>query len=178
MYCGRRFILRRGAKWLGNFVFGLVILAALFVFLSSHFFGWRFDGVFTGSMEPTFNVGGVVVIRRVDPLAVERGDIITYKAPIEPDLIITHRVVEVINDGGSPGFRTKGDGNIAPDDFIIPQANILGKASLYIPLFGDLVKLLKTPLGFILCLIVPGALLIWGEGRKIAAIIKSKNEAF
>lgn len=175
MYPGRRFILRRGAKWLGNFVFGLVILAALFVFLSSHFFGWRFDGVFTGSMEPTFNVGGVVAIRPVDPLAVEEGDIITYKAPIEPDLIITHRVVEVINDGGSLGFRTKGDANNAPDDFIIPQGNILGKACLYVPLFGDLVKLLKTPLGFILCLIVPGALIIWCEGKKIAAIIRSKK---
>jgi len=175
MYPRRRFILRRGAKWLGNFIFGLVVLAALFVFLSSHFLGWRFDGVFTGSMEPTFNVGGVVVIRPVDPLAVEEGDIITYKAPIEPDLIVTHRVVEVINDGGSPGFRTKGDANDRADDFIIPQGNILGKASLYIPLFGHLVKLVKTPLGFILCLIVPGALIIWGEGKKIAAIIKSKK---
>lgn len=129
-------------------------------------------------MEPALNVGGVVAMQPVDPLAVEQGDIITYKVPIEPDLIITHRVVEVINDGDSLGFRTKGDANNARDDFIIPQANILGKACLYIPLFGDLVKLLKTPLGFILCLIVPGALLIWGEGKKIAAIIKSKNEAF
>ena len=170
--------MRRGGKWLGNFIFGLVILAALFVFLSSHFFGWRFDGVFTGSMEPTLNVGGVVAIRPVDPLAVEVGDITTYKAPIEPDLIVTHRVVEVINDGGSLGFRTKGDANNGLDDFIIPERNIVGNVWLYIPLFGHLVKLLKTPLGFLLCLIVPGALIIWGEGKKIAAIIKSKNEAF
>lgn len=118
------------------------------------------------------------MIRPVNPLAVEQGDIITYKAPIEPDLTITHRVVEVINDGDSLGFRTKGDANNGLDDFIIPQGNVLGKACLYIPLFGHLVKLVKTPLGFLLCLIVPGALIIWGEGKKIAAIIKPKNEAF
>jgi len=170
--------LRRGGKWLSNVIFGLVVLAALFVFLSSHFFGWRFDGVFTGSMEPTLDVGGVVAVRPVDPLAVEVGDIITYEAPIEPDLVITHRVVELINDGASLGFRTKGDANNGADDFIIPEANILGKVWLYVPLFGGLVRLVRTPLGFTLCLIVPGALIIWGEGKKIAAIIKSKNETF
>jgi len=137
-----------------------------------------FDGVFTGSMEPTLNVGGVVAIRPVDLLAVEVGDITTYKAPIEPDLIVTHRVVEVINDGGSLGFRTKGDANSNSDDFAIPQENIMGRSCLYIRLFGHLAKFVKTLLGFILCLIVPGALIIWGEGKEIAAIIKSKNEAF
>jgi len=57
----------------------------------------------------------------------------------------------------------------------LPQGNVLGKAWLYIPLFGHVGKLVKTPLGFILCLIVPGALIIWGEGKKIAAIIRSKK---
>lgn len=116
------------------------------------------------------------MIRPVDLMNVRTGDIITYKAPIEPDLTITHRVVEVTKEAASLGFRTKGDANKATDAFVIPSENALGKVWLYVPLFGHFVGFVKTPFGFVLCLAVPGALIIWSECRKIISIVRLEAE--
>lgn len=65
--------------------------------------------VLTASMSPVIPAGSVVVVRPVDPSAIEVGDVITYRIPVQDRRIVTHRVVEVTGDRGSPTIRTKGD---------------------------------------------------------------------
>lgn len=152
----------------GYLLAAALVVAFLFILISSSFLGWRFDAVLTGSMSPTFKVGGMVVILPVDPLTVEVGDVVTYK--VQRDLLVTHRVVEVIGDGSSLGFKTKGDGVEKEDGYIVPSQNVVGKVWFYVPLFGLFAEFVKSPIGLALCLILPGALLIWGEYRRVIAI--------
>ena len=170
-----RFSLSKGAGWLASILLGVVSLGCVFVFLSSHFLGWRFDAVTTGSMEPTFKVGGLVVVRTVDATSIERGAIITYEPPAGPAVLITHRVVEIMGQGGSISFRIKGDANDAPDPLIIPSENVRGEVWLYVPWLGHFVTFARSPLGFILCMAIPAALIVWGEGKKLFSIIRSAS---
>ena len=39
--------------------------------------GFQFYTVLSGSMEPTLNVGGVIIVEKVDPMTLQEGDIIT-----------------------------------------------------------------------------------------------------
>ena len=168
--------LPKGAGWLANILLGAVSLGCVFVFLSSHLLGWRFDAVTTGSMEPTFKVGGMVVVRSIDATSIERGAVITYQPPTEPAMLITHRVVEIVKQGGSISFRTKGDANDTPDPLVIPSENVRGEVWLYIPWLGHFVTFAKSPLGFILCMAIPAALIVWGEGKKLLSIVRSASE--
>ncbi len=73
-------------------------------------FGWGVVRVLSGSMEPTFSEGSLLVVSRVvSPDEVSAGDIVVYDAG---QSLVAHRVVEVSDDA----FVTQGDANNAPDD--------------------------------------------------------------
>ena len=83
-------------KVFGNFGFAVIILlmaAAAFTFLAPRF-GWSVDTVFSGSMEPQLEVGGVVVTRHVAAEEIQVGDIITFYPPASEQLT-SHRVTAV-----------------------------------------------------------------------------------
>ena len=75
-------------------------------------FGWGVVRVLSGSMEPTFSEGSLLVVSRVvSPDEVSAGDIVVYDAG---QSLVAHRVVEVSDDA----FVTQGDANNTPDDSI------------------------------------------------------------
>lgn len=85
--------------------------------------------VLSGSMEPTFSPGDIVVVRGTDESAVCRdisiGTIVTYfPTPNDPTLI-THRVVGktigTFDDGTQCRLITQGDANSAVDDPVSPR---------------------------------------------------------
>ena len=150
-------------------IFGLAVIilfmaAAVFTFLAPHF-GWRVDTVFSGSMEPELKVGGVVVTRPVEAEDIKVGDIITFHSPLNEELI-SHRVIAV-GDEASLHFQTKGDVNEDADPFVVPAQNVVGKVCLHIPYFGYVTQFVKTPLGLLLTLCLPGLVIIVMEMRNI-----------
>ena len=168
---------RRTVRWLSYLLLALVMVAFLFVLIASRFYGWRFDAVLTGSMTPTFAIGGMVVIHPVDPADVKAGDVITYKHPVQPDLLITHRVTAVLEEADLLSFQTKGDGVEVEDSYTVPSQAVTGGVCLYVPLFGHFAEFVKTGLGLTICLIVPSALLVLGEYRRITALVRTKKRA-
>ncbi len=73
-------------------------------------FGCGVVRVLSGSMEPTFSEGSLLVVSRVSsPDEVSAGDIVVYD---EGESLVAHRVVEVAGDA----LVTQGDANNAPDD--------------------------------------------------------------
>ena len=84
--------------------------------------------VCTGSMEPKITCLDTVVELenfRVEDITV--GVIISFIEPgDEDDLPILHRVIETKTEDGVVYFRTQGDANDAPDDYWIPEGNVLG----------------------------------------------------
>lgn len=94
--------------------------------------------VLTGSMEPTFNPGDLIVTMPIAKKEINRGDIITFQPKSGDPMLITHRVVSVgFALNGNKILVTKGDANDAPDDPIITD-QVKGKLLYHVPYLGYL----------------------------------------
>ena len=164
--------MKRAAKYLSTAFLVVIILVAAFTLLAPRF-GWRIDTILSGSMSPDLKTGGMAVTQPVESTDIEVGDIITYGSPIDGE-VVTHRVVE-IREHSPPFFRTKGDANEDHDSYLVPPENVVGKVCFHIPLLGYVAQFIKTPLGFILMLFVPGFIIIVMEVRNIRQAI-AENE--
>lgn len=67
--------------------------------------------VVSGSMEPTFYKGDLIVSKGVPPENLEVGDVIVYKNPIR-GIDVVHRIVAKEERGNHIYFFTKGDNNM------------------------------------------------------------------
>jgi len=164
--------MKRAAKYFGIFVIMLLVAAAVLTVLAPRF-GWRVDAVFSGSMEPHLKVGGVVITRPVAAEDIKVGDTITFYSP-QSEKPTTHRVI-AIEEGSSFYFRTKGDANEDNDHFIVPVQNMVGKVCFHIPCLGYVTQFVKTPLGLLLTLLIPGLIIIVMELRNIRHEIAGKE---
>ena len=162
-------------KAVESFVFAFIILlmtVAVFTFMAPHF-GWRVDVVFSGSMEPELKVGGVVITRPVETEDIKVGDIITFYSPLSEKLT-SHRVIAV-EEGSSFYFQTSGDANEDGDSFIVPAQNVVGKVCFHLPYFGYATQFIKTPLGLLLTLCLPGIIIIGMEIRNIWQVLSEQQ---
>jgi len=150
--------MKKAAEYLGLTIAILLMSVAVFTYVGPHL-GWRVDAVLSGSMEPELMTGSLVVTRFIEPEAVVVGDIITFRPTNNGENMITHRVIG-IGQSSSLYFETKGDANEDPDPFIVPARNLVGKISFHASYWGYATEFLKTPLGFIFAVVIPGAILI------------------
>lgn len=118
-------------------------------------FGYGVANVLSGSMEPTFSKGSLLIVKETKD--VKQGDIIVYQSGSE---LIVHRVVDVKQDL----ITTRGDANnIADPQF--EKTQIKGVVILWIPVLGSIINALKTPVGIIVILIC-AFLLVEGTFQK------------
>ena len=134
-----------------------LIASAIFLIVAPHF-GWCVSIILSGSMEPALPVGGIEIVRPVDPKQIGVGDIIVYNAG-SGSAVTSHRVVEI---RGGPGlsFITRGDASAQPDPTPIPEHQVIGVDFLAIPYLGYIFQFLKTPLGLLTAIVVPGLLMV------------------
>lgn len=145
----------------------LIVSGSLFTIISP-FFGWRTEVVISGSMEPAIRTGSIVIVRPVMPAAIQTGDIIMFFSPDRKSLT-THRVVGVESESGLR-FITRGDANKNVDMNAVEPGQVVGTVVHSIPYLGLLVQFIKTPLGFIVFLLIPAVILI---GREILDLWKA-----
>jgi signal peptidase len=117
--------------------------------------------VLSGSMEPYTSAGDVVIIDRVGPDEIRRGDVITFRQG--GDIPTTHRVIERVTDADGVAFRTMGDANEDPDAGLVSPASVLGEVVLVIPLIGFVIQFANTTVGTIALVVVPIGLLVVSE---------------
>jgi len=129
-----------------------------------------YEPVYTGSMEPAIPVGSIVVIKPANPNTLKVGDIICFKIESESSTTVTHRIINITDEG----FITKGDANEDPDQWIVKKENIIGKVIAVIPYLGYLSHFVRTPVGFTLLIIIPATLLIILEIKNIIKETKQK----
>jgi signal peptidase I len=110
--------------------------------------------VSSGSMVPVLNVGDIIVVRGVNPQTVTVGTIIIFHSPYEYDMPIVHRVIAVVNDGGSLFFETKGDHNGVQDGWRVPAENLMGIYVMKVPYIGLISLELRGPLGVTLIILL------------------------
>lgn len=139
-----------------------------------HYGDYQVLVVLTDSMEPTYKVGTGIFVKKVndlstlrpssDPLACD-GDVITFYRPSD-QLIITHRVIEVIDNGdGTYDFKALGDNlnaqtcgtggcTIANADYVEGK-NVLGKVTGQSMAFGKTYAAVSNPFVILIFAIVP-----------------------
>jgi len=125
----------------------------------------KFLTVQSGSMEPAIKMGGVVMVKPMNDYKI--GDIITFGKITRTKSPTTHRIYDIKIEGGEPVYITKGDVNNAPDAREIKRSDILGKVLVSVPYVGYAVDFAKKPMGFALIIIVPAAIIISDEIKKI-----------
>lgn len=135
--------------------------------------------VLSGSMEPAIHTGDVVIIRSLaEKEEIQEGNIITFRTKEKADMLITHRVVGVVSVNDVPSaYVTKGDANDVEDLSTVARSQVVGTYAWRLPYFGYLVSFLRKPLGIILCVILPGLILIAGEFRTIWQILSEFEAA-
>lgn len=118
-------------------------------------FGYGMANVLSGSMEPTFSKGTLLLVKETKDVAT--GDIVVYQSGQE---LIVHRVINVNNDQ----VTTQGDANNVADP-TFEKAQVKGVVITWVPYLGSIVSTLKTPAGILLVLLAV-FLLVEGSFRK------------
>lgn len=89
--------------------------------------------VLSGSMEPAYQTGSLIYVKKVDPFTLQAGDVITFM--MNEDTVATHRIVGVVPDEEDSTvirFRTKGDANEFEDGTLVHYKNVIGMTALCI----------------------------------------------
>ena len=106
------------------------------------FFGYKNFIISSGSMIPNLNVGDLIITKSNQEIV--KGDIITF---YEQNAVITHRVVDVVEENGVKKYKTKGDANKSEDNYYVYEENIEGKLSVRVPYIGKFVMFLQSRIG-------------------------------
>ena len=96
-------------------------------------FGFGSAVVLSGSMEPTFSTGDLIVVRECESVAV--GDIVVYQ---QSGSLVVHRVIAI--DGDT--ITTRGDANNVADA-PVERSAVQGTVAFWIPGLGSVENLLK-----------------------------------
>lgn len=96
--------------------------------------------VVSGSMEPAFYRGDIVLVEKADflgihefnPKDVKIGDVVVYDAAWYNQPVI-HRVINIVDINGTTMYVIKGDNNNAPDPYYVNADQIKEK----VVTFGD-----------------------------------------
>ena len=139
-------------------------------------FGLRCYIVLSDSMSATdFDAGDLVLVKEVDPTTLQEGDIIAYQSQNAENYgaTVTHKIRAKTTDAnGNPGFITYGTTTGVDDETVVTYPFILGKYQLALPNVGTFFQFLKTPQGYIVCILIPFLLLILYQGLNCVKIFK------
>ncbi|MBQ4633952.1 MAG: signal peptidase I [Bacilli bacterium] len=138
---------------------GTLVFRMIFKIEVIKIFGYSGLVILTGSMEPNYHPGDVIIIKELADYAVR--DVITFH---QRNMIVTHRIVE--KNGTT--FVTQGDANNAPDT-PIQLTDIEGKVIKRIGGVGNVILFLQTPAGIMSILVVLISLeVFFAAKRKLA----------
>lgn len=137
-------------------------------------FGYQLKTVLSGSMEPTFLTGSIIAVKPLDleeKMSLVPEDIITFQTA--DDMLITHRVIDVVHSGDHVLYETKGDNNQTADLDLVLADNVVAKYSGFtIPFIGYFINFAQSKEGSAILLLVPGLLLLGYAGYTIFTTLR------
>src|SRR5688572_27736668 len=122
--------------------------------------GYELFSIRSGSREPALSVGSLAIVAH-DASALTEGQAVAFRLP--SGVVVTHRIVEVVETDTGTFLRTKGDANEDPDPSLVPVTTVVGPVQLSLPLIGFLLAMLGMPIGLVAILSVAATLItaIW-----------------
>ncbi len=107
-------------------VWALYLFTALFILFMIGVFKYQPIAIMSDSMYDYFARGDAVIIEKLDSDEIHKlevGDVIYYH---HENTYITHRIIDVEDDGSTYIFHTKGDNNELMDDWEVYEEDIAG----------------------------------------------------
>ena len=118
--------------------------------------------VLTDSMYPVIESGDLIICKGAEAEEIQVGDIIAFFDPAgNGTTIVTHRVIEVVEENGQLAWRTKGDNNNTEDRLLVPADKLVAVyEDTRIPGAGNVALFMQTTPGLIVCVVCPILLLV------------------
>lgn len=139
------------------------------------FFNYRMFTVISGSMEPKYVIGDVLIAKKVNASKIKIGDAITYEGTKGGfrGKVITHEVIEVEKDeNGKYLFRAKGLANLVEDP-VVSESQLYGKVIYKSVILSTIYRIVATNIGFYIFIIIPMVFII---GSEILSTLLKKEE--
>ena len=96
----------------------------------------------TGSMIPMIQPGDVILVKKsIDKNNLNLGEVIQFQ---RDDILISHRIIEMIEERGIKSYRTKGDNNSVPDPELVSPEKVKGQIIGVVPKIGWPTLLVKS----------------------------------
>lgn len=128
-------------------------------------FNYRMFTVISGSMEPKYSIGDVLISKETPASKIKVGDAISYLGE-KGDFagkVITHEVVGINKDAsGNYIFRAKGLANLVEDP-VVYERQLYGIVIYKSFLLSIIYHIVSTKIGFYLFIIVPLMYIIGSE---------------
>jgi len=159
------------AFWIAGALLVYGLLAAMLIFITPGMFGFHTYTGIGGSMGDTIPSGSLVLTREVPADQIEVGDVIAFRWP-GFDLPITHRVIDIRSQGGTPAFVTKGDGNRTADPFLASGDQEIGRVLFSTPRVGAWLPHIKA-LIYVMSFVAAG--LLWRRRREQRALARARE---
>lgn len=158
-----------------SFLTLLAIIGIIFIYKSvekpnqpNFIFGHTTFYITSGSMEPTYDVGDLVIVKKNEEIKVN--DVIVF---VERGNRISHRVIEIIEEGTNVFYQTKGDNNDTMDNFKVSDHDVFGVVVGKISHIGSIIDFIKGPTGILILVSIPALFMILGYGYFIFKSNKS-----
>ena len=118
--------------------------------------------VLTDSMYPVIESGDLIICEGAEAEEIQVGDIIAFFDPAgNGTTIVTHRVIEVVEENGQLAWRTKGDNNNTEDRLPVAADKLVAVyEGTRIPGFGNVALFMQSTPGLIICVVCPILLLV------------------
>ncbi len=171
----------KALKIIGNIIYyillALVILILAVVILqrvsknNASIGGIRIFNIVTESMFPEYQIGDVLISKKIEPSKIKVGDDLVYLGTEQgfAGRVVTHRVVDIEESDGKYRFHTKGLANEVEDP-VVQENQIYGIVIYKTYILSFINKIINNIYGFYFLIFIPLTILI------IVKFVKIRNE--
>ena len=171
----------KALKIIGNIIYyillALVILILAVVILqrvsknNASIGGIRIFNIVTESMFPEYQIGDVLISKKIEPSKIKVGDDLVYLGTEQgfAGRVVTHRVVDIEESDGKYRFHTKGLANEVEDP-VVQENQIYGIVIYKTYILSFITKIINNIYGFYFLIFIPLTILI------IVKFVKILNE--
>jgi signal peptidase I len=139
--------------------------------------GMTVYSVLSGSMNPSYKTGDMLISQKTPEKYLNIGDVITFEEPGSNGKIVTHRIFSIMWEGGKAHtYKTKGDANDNPDAWVVPYTKIRGKVVGSVSGVGYAMNFARTKMGYILLILIPGLAILLSETVSLAVYFNRLGE--
>lgn len=134
--------------------------------------------VLTDSMYPDIKSGDLIICKTINAEDIEEGDVISFYDPAgNGTSVVTHKVVEIINENDKLSFRTRGINNNTDDRLPVSAEKVIAMyTGVRIPGAGNFAIFMQTMPGLLICVLLPIILFVGYDVIRRRMYEKSKGD--